>query len=286
MSRTHDIKLDLIDEQVHLPSPEEIIQRCREANAVNRVNNMRGVALVDEATSGTPYAWVKYGWSVTIAEARTQQYVAQAVKSVVGAPVRIPSVYCFFQWKDRGYIVMEFIDGDICSHADVGLVASAVQFLITIKGPTDQPGPIDGGLICHDFFIDRQSSVAYSSVDLLEGHVNGILKHVGRPHRVNLIPEFQTHGLRLCLSDMNRANFMKDRNGNIVALDFGATCFLPVSFFELALCNPGPFTRLLRPLITRPESTQVDALCLASSSLVPFGTNNIGLPDELRKAAT
>lgn len=69
---------------------------------------------------------------------------------------------------------------------------------------------------------------------------------------------------------------MKVHSGKIVALDFGATCFLPVSFFELALCNPDPFTRLLRPLISHPESTQLDALWLASRSLVQYGRNNIG----------
>lgn len=174
MSRTHDIKLDLIDEQVRLPSPEEIIQRCREANAVNRVTGLRGVTLVDEAKNGTSYAWVKYGRYVTMAEARTQQYVAQVVKSIVAAPVRIPSVYCSFEWNGRGYIVMEFIEGEICSYADASLVAAAVQFLITIKGPTNQPSPIDGGLICHYFFIERQSSATYSSVDFLEGHINGV----------------------------------------------------------------------------------------------------------------
>jgi hypothetical protein len=179
MSRTHDIKLDFIDEQVQLPCFEEIIQRCREANAVNRVTGMRGVALVDEAKNGTPYAWVKYGRSITMAEARTQQYVAQAVKSTVAAPVRIPSVYRSFECNGRGYIVMEFIEGEICSYADASLVAAAVQFLITIKGPTNQPGPIDGGLIRHDFFLERQSSATYSSVDLLEGHVNGVS---GRRH--------------------------------------------------------------------------------------------------------
>jgi hypothetical protein len=69
---------------------------------------------------------------------------------------------------------MEFIDGVICSDADARLVAAAVQFLVTIRGPTTQPGPIDGGPICHDFFIDRESSVTYSSVGLLEKHINGV----------------------------------------------------------------------------------------------------------------
>ncbi|KAH9936919.1 hypothetical protein B0H21DRAFT_60158 [Amylocystis lapponica] len=73
----------------YLPSAEQIIERCREAHAVNLTAGVRGVALV--AKDGAPYAWVKYGRSITMAEARTQQYVADVVKSKVAAPVRIPT---------------------------------------------------------------------------------------------------------------------------------------------------------------------------------------------------
>jgi hypothetical protein len=75
---------------------------------------------------------------------------------------------------------------------------------------------------------------------------------------------------------MNRNNFIKDHNNKIVAIDFGASCFLPVSFFDLALRNPDYFTQLLRTRITRPESKQLEALLVASFSLVPYGTNNLG----------
>lgn len=103
-----------------------------------------------------------------------------------------------------------------------------------------------------------------------------ILRHEGRPCRVSLGPKVQEYGLRLCLSDMNRNNFIKDRNNKIVALDFGASCFLPVSFFDFALRNYDYFTQLLRARIPRPESKQLEALLVASYSLVPFGTNKIG----------
>ncbi|KAF8154869.1 hypothetical protein B0H34DRAFT_541279 [Crassisporium funariophilum] len=273
------------DKWDNLASAEEIIQRCKEANAVNFKVNLRGVALVDGAKDNIPYAWVKYGRSVSMSEARTQHYVAEAVNSIVAAPVRIPAVYCSFRANGKGYIVMEYIEGEICSDKDATLVAAAVQCLITIRAPTEQPGPIGGGPICHDFFPDRESSATYSSVALLEKHINGILKHEGRPDCVRLMPEFQMCGLRLCLSDMNRANFMKDREGKIVALDFGVTCFLPVSFFELALCNSDSFTQRLRSLIVCPITSQLDALMTARYALVPFGTDKIGLPKELRAAA-
>jgi hypothetical protein len=109
-----------------------------------------------------------------MAEARTQNYVAQIVNGDAAAGVRVPYVYLFFMSRHWGFIVMEFIDGVICKNANAKLVAAAVQSLITIRAPTAQPGPIGGGPICHDFFIDRESSVTYSSVELLEKHINGM----------------------------------------------------------------------------------------------------------------
>ncbi|KDQ57418.1 hypothetical protein JAAARDRAFT_78615 [Jaapia argillacea MUCL 33604] len=276
-----NIKFDIVvdNKPNSLPSAEEIIQQCRThalANAANSTSYKRGVSLVDESKDGAPYAWVKYGRSITMAEARTQHYVAQVVNGDDDAAVvRVPYVYLSFESHGRGYIVMEFIDGVICSDADAKLVAAAVQFLATIRGPTTQPGPIGGGPICHDFFIERESSLTYSSVGLLEKHINGILKHEGRPHRVSLGPEVEEYGLRLCLSDMNRDNFIKDRKNKIVALDFGASCFLPVSFFDFALRHFDYFTQLLRMRIPRPKSKQLEALLVASFSLVPYGTNKI-----------
>ncbi|TFK50790.1 hypothetical protein OE88DRAFT_1735546 [Heliocybe sulcata] len=160
--------------------------------------------------------------------------------------------------KRMGYIVMEFIEGVVCSTADARLVAPAVQFLITIKGPTAQPGPI----------ATPSSSTAN--------------QRLWSTNRGRSVPEVEKYGLRLCLSDMNQTNFVKDRENKIVALDFGATCFLPVSFFELALHNHDPFTHVLRQLIVHPTSTQSDASSVASGCLVPYDTNNLGLPREMR----
>lgn len=87
------------------------------------------------------------------------------------------------------------------------------------------------------------------------------------------------YGLRLCLSDMNRNNFMKDGDGRIVAIDFGATTFLPPSFFDHALCHYDGFTRLIRARIVESrqyDAAQLDALLTAGSCLVPYQTNKLG----------
>jgi hypothetical protein len=103
-----------------------------------------------------------------------------------------------------------------------------------------------------------------------------ILEYLGEEMRVSFGPEVDMYGLRLCPSDMNRNNFMKDGLGRIVALDFGDSCFLPLSFFAFALHEGDNFTQLIARLVERPESTQLKAMLRASHGLVPYNTNNIG----------
>ena len=68
---------------------------AREANPGSEI---RGVSLANE--SGAIYAWLKFGPTVTMAEGRTQNYVAQAINGNPTAPVRVPSVFLTFE-SDR-----------------------------------------------------------------------------------------------------------------------------------------------------------------------------------------
>ena len=102
-------------------------------------------------------AWVKYGPNVTIAEALTQDYVARFLiaNSAAGVMVRVPRVYVAFSRETSdpnwaiGYIVMQYIDAPDCGEGDHQPVATAVQTLIGIKGPSSAPGPIGGGRASH-----------------------------------------------------------------------------------------------------------------------------------------
>jgi hypothetical protein len=107
-------------------------------------------------------------------EAMTQRYVAQQLQSNAITAVRVPHVYLAFIWRRRGYIVSEYIDGNMCDDSDIPRVAAAVQALISIPSPSSTPGPVGGGLIEHPFFIDRTSSIWYESVEELQDHVNGV----------------------------------------------------------------------------------------------------------------
>ena len=71
---------------------------------------------------------------------------------------------------------------------------------------------------------------------------------------------------------------MKDRDGRIVAVDFGGYSFLPHSFFAFALQHGGP-SRLKQHLIRilrYPRSSTVSAMVGASCALAPYSSNNVG----------
>ncbi|KAF7292027.1 hypothetical protein MIND_01228500 [Mycena indigotica] len=281
-----EIALTSNDQPADLPNPDTIIAVCRTHFNANKDSPtyQRGMPLMNPA--GTAYAWVKFGRSVTMAEARTQDYVASTVNGTAAASaagVHVPKVYlAFVSTHGWGYIVMELVTGVVCRAADGPAVAKAVELLITVRSPTLQPGPVHGGPIFHSFFNDWESAVAYPSVELLQKHINAMLRWYHKPERVDFAPEVATHGLRLCLSDMNRHNFMKKDDGTICALDFGGTCFLPVSFFDLALYHHDPFTWRLSRLIRREPPAHLYALQLARGALVITGNNKLCLPAELR----
>jgi len=152
-----------------LPSPDEIIQKSREAPNSEK----RSFPLFD-VVSGVAYAFVKRGRSIKMSEALMQDLVTKTFNDKPDAALRAPLIYLAFEYRDIGFIVMEHIEGLICTNADAELVAAAVNSLINVKGSTLEPGPIGGGNIRHPFFVDWESSIEYKSVEDLEDHINGV----------------------------------------------------------------------------------------------------------------
>ncbi|KAF5313761.1 hypothetical protein D9619_013716 [Psilocybe cf. subviscida] len=268
--------------------PRVIVELCRRAQAapLPNLNQPHGVPLIDTPHTTIPYAWVKYGSSIQRGEAWTQHFVASTVNPRPMCTVRVPHVYLAFQWDDCVFIVMEYIHGSPCTVHDIPLVASAVHPLIQIQAPPTAaaaPGPLHGGLIEHPFFVDNIASVVYNSVAQLESHILA-LRRLGQT--VDFATEVREQGLRLCPSDLDNSNFLLNTNGTIVAIDFGATCFLPPSFFSFALyvSTRSIFHQLLaREIETAyPRSAQLSNMLDAAYTLVPYGKNNIALPHELR----
>jgi hypothetical protein len=163
------------------PDPMTIVKLTHQAaRAMTKIPDhyIRGVPLTDKSRSTTPYLWVKYGHSVRMQEARTQEYVWQALNGSPNAEgaiaIRIPFVYLAFRWRHCGYIVMDFINGTKCEDSDVPSVTAAVSSLISIRAPSAAPGLIGGGIIGNPFFIEWESFVKYGSVNLLQKHINNV----------------------------------------------------------------------------------------------------------------
>ena len=125
------VDIDADNKPPNFPNPEEILAQWRArialAKAADPKAYIRGVSLVD--ASGEPYAWLKFGPTVTMAEARTQHYVAQEVNRNSDAPVRVPYVYLAFKFGPRGFIAMEYVDGAV-SGLRPGLPFGAIRHVL------------------------------------------------------------------------------------------------------------------------------------------------------------
>ena len=176
MSSQAVVVIDDESKPANIPGCAEIITQCfalgpQQATATN-TSGVR-IDLQMASVHDVSNIWVKFGNNVTTGEAKTQLYVAQYLRAHTNPAVRVPRVYLAFTWGDFGFIVAEYIDGQICDDSDVPLVAAAVQALITIPSPGPKPGRVGGGLIEHPFFVNRMSSMEYKSVEELQDHVNG-----------------------------------------------------------------------------------------------------------------
>ena len=94
--------------------------------------------------------------------------------------------------------------------------------------------------------------------------------------RVNIVADAGS-GLRLCPCDIQPRNFKKRQDGQLFALDFRATCFVPPSFVAVAMkkCQD-TFGRMVATKVTYRMSDDVLALLSVSNYLVPFGRNALG----------
>jgi hypothetical protein len=158
------------------PTHDCIVNSCVEAGF-----NRNGVCI---QVAGKPRFWVKYGDnSVIRGEGRTQAHVAGVVNANPASVVCVPEVYLGFSRENRGYIVMDFVQGTTLAQRkspkgsyyknDIKVVAAALQQLIDIKMPTGTaPGPVGGGRIGHDFFVECLSALKYPTVGHLEAQIN------------------------------------------------------------------------------------------------------------------
>ncbi|KAI0043824.1 hypothetical protein FA95DRAFT_1562907 [Auriscalpium vulgare] len=262
-----------------LPSEETIVAQC-----VKLGLDIRGTTIVDPSTTSV-IAWVKYGHDVDLDEARTQDWTAKALRDAGVSDVQAPRVFHAFTAKyygTIGFIVMEYIEGVDCDSEDVDLVAKAVQALIGLQPPpTATLGHVGGGTksIVHSFFPEWLPNANYRSDQDFYDHMYGIFKLL----HIDFQGDLSIHGRFLCPSDIYPGNFrkrtMEDGRLILVALDFNATCFMPLPFIEVALKkNRSPFNQRVARKVTYTPSDDARALLRASGPLVQYGSKAVALP--------
>ena len=157
-----------------LPSEEEIVALCV------KLKFPRGAQILDPSTQSV-IAWVKCGPNVTIDEARTQHWTANALSEAGIFDVQVARVFHAFTADYRGcsigYIAMEYVDGVDCDSNDVDLAAKAVQALISLQvPPTATLGHIGGGTksIVHSFFPEWLPNANYRTDEDFYNHIHNV----------------------------------------------------------------------------------------------------------------
>ena len=85
----------------NLPSQNEVIAACaKNGDEVRQLTYL----------SKDRKFFIKYGFSVTTGNAKTQHYFYEKIHSQRGTTVKISEIYHAFETRGRTYIVMEYID--------------------------------------------------------------------------------------------------------------------------------------------------------------------------------
>lgn len=174
---------------------------------------------------------VKWGWTVTAAEAEMQEF---ANKNLDPDIVRVPRVYRFIQDDSgRGYLFMEYMSGQNLADLDINddiisRVAKIVEHLGQIQAPEQKPGPIstDQGPRGYLWGDDGVRN-AFESVTDLNDWLNRRLAL--RHDSVDISP----CPLVLCHMDLCRRNMILGEDGTVNLLDWGHAGFFP-RFYEVA----------------------------------------------------
>ena len=216
--------------KLQIPSREAIEALCR-------VNGPKSNSL-----DYSDQIWVKYGTTVTLAEAAMQQYVHEHADPRV---VHVPNVFdAFTITQPNGasvtYIVMENVKGDDYSayskrHPELAeqaleQIANAVRHIWEIPLPPNITiGPLGQQRPADRFFSDCGSDRYFNDVIELEDWINTKLEEGSYHDRVRL----QGERLSICHCDLTQFNIKMGEP--IAIIDWGFDGIYPRAFEEFAL---------------------------------------------------
>lgn len=165
---------------------------------------------------------VKWGLDVTEEEFENQRIAYELVDSRM---VCIPRVYDFFtDEQDWGYIVMEFMEGEVIDPLDetsIQRVANVLDHFATLR--YNIPGSLYGRA-CGGLLFPDTGELVFESFDDMEKWFNSRLF----AHNPKL--SFQGCELVLCHLDMAPRNILWRKDGSLCLLDWASAGFYPRLF--------------------------------------------------------
>ncbi|TGO83174.1 hypothetical protein BPOR_0691g00100 [Botrytis porri] len=169
----------------------------------------------------------KFGIGVIASEAETQRFACRNVDSKM---VHIPQVYRYFNWKDFGYLFMQYVPGrqldelDLDEYTDIiPRVAKIIEHLGTIQSG-QSPGPIGGGQPQGYLWGDNGAGTNFTAISDLEAWLNKRLAIRGKSI------DLTSHPLVLCHMDLCRRNMILRDDNTISLVDWGCSGLYPRHF--------------------------------------------------------
>ncbi len=210
-------------------------------------------------------AVIKFGIGVTESEANNQRGAYLLLDPSI---VRVPQVYRFFTNGQHGYIVMEYIKGQILTPLEdqrlIHRVARALAHLAELSCRI--PGPLSSG-VPRGFLWPENEDLSFINILDVERYFNSRLAK-SSPRL-----DFAQCNMVLCHLDVAPRNILWQEDGTICLLDWECAGFYPrileVCAQRIILGKDGEFNRILleyMPDLTEEEEVQAKLIMQAYSN--------------------
>ncbi|KAI6038757.1 hypothetical protein EDC04DRAFT_2569327, partial [Pisolithus marmoratus] len=223
--------------------------------------------------------FVKYGSHGSLYfKCVTQEYVYHMTVNDPSAPC-IPEVMTYFSFDEwMGYLIMEFIDATTPADGAYEKVTNPLQWLSEIPIPPDVGiGSVGGRWACCRLFKNYEAPLLFSSKWALQAYMNRALQSI--PARCQPAPiSFVNDRVFFTQSNMDKSNFLLDKNGKVCIVDFDDVVLLPESFASYTIhASWNPFTKKVAGYLDWLQSSNQKLMGRAGAILQMSGDMTLGM---------
>jgi len=202
-------------------SESDIIQRCYDPNR----QIVGGVRYGNYVIKISEEVVVKFGQGVSAEEAENQRKAFEILNKSV---VRVPRLYHYFTRNNKGFLVMEYIHGEVfdsVSSQQLHRIADILRYFSTLQRTS--PGPLQPG-VSRGLLWEENGEPVFESVKQMENWLNYRLPDVEAKLALEQYP------LVLCHLDLAPRNISWLEDGSVCLVDWASAGFYP-RFFEVCV---------------------------------------------------